>query len=351
MKELINAESKRQMVLDAAQIIASYGTNGVAIGELVNKLNYDLNERYIKTVVKTVLIASLGKNNVLRGERRGARYVIDDLDMAVKLINDHFDRSMNSLQLWELYADVADYISKTPAVTDRMVAEEFGVEPEFLDSMNSALLEYGTELEFYKITSNGTKLRLTSNTLTVIQGKINDLTPKVDKVEKVKKLIPLPEDKRKMLQERLLNVIYYLNLGETDIRIIAKVYEDRFKETIKFPTIHSLMDKVPGVKRFGESYQVTDIHTAIGYINPIKANVKIDVAVKKGTDVSAYKNLRYSRELGDYDMYILEDKNSYDIIIQILDLILMGASIDPIIVKRVRDIVSANMSSGHKTLL
>lgn len=348
-KIVVDSEQKRQLVLDLAKVIADSGDEGVSLNELVLGVNSDFDNNYVIGVIRRDLVACLGK--ITRGERRWSRYYIDDLDIAVKLINDHFDRKMNDLQLWELYADIAEYIKDTPAVTDKMVTEEFGIDLEVLDKMNSDLVEYGSNLDFHKLTANGTKVRLGDNTLTVIDARINALKPKCDKVkvEEKKNLIPLPEDQKRMIQERILHIIYYFN--KISIKDIAAEYKVRFNEDLKFLTIRSFMDKMPGIYHYNEVYQVKDINAALEHINPIKSIIRIDVALKSGTDVSAYKNMRYSRTLGDYDIYILEDKTSYNVVTQVLDLILIGASIDSKIVDQVKNILKINMSIGHKIIL
>ena len=49
--------------------------------------------------------------------------------------------------------------------------------------------------------------------------------------------------------------------------------------------------------------------------------------------------------------YILEDDNSYDLIIQLLDLIVSGVSVNESIREIVMSIVIENMKTGKKVLL
>lgn len=358
-KRKMDREDQRQLVLDVAAIIAEKGVYGIRMGDLVNemKVNHDgIDIIYLKnTIIRVLLKKCLG--NIIQGEKAQARYMIDDLDIAIKLINDYFDRGMTPLEMWKLIKDICEYINdKEESCYIEEVADEFGVEMEFIDKVNSELTKYAVGFDFYKQTHRGTKVRVNENAMSVIDGMISDLeskepkpSPKKDESEgKDIKLKVLDEETRRRMQLRLIEIIYQkdsMSQGE-----ISRIYFKMYGDNLKYPVIESMLKKIPGIGHKNDQYWIKDIKDAIFSIDPFKSRVKVEVAVKKGMDVK-YSNMKKTLELTDHDIYMLEDDNSYDLITQLLDLILSGASVNESIREVVMSTVIENMKTGKKVLL
>ena len=359
-KKKMDREDQRQLVLDVAAVIAEKGVYGIRMGDLVNemKVNHnEINTIYLKnTIIKVLLKKCLG--NIIQGEKAQARYIIDSLDIAVKLINDYFDRGMTPLEMWRLIKDICEYInSKDESCYIEEVADEFGIEMEFIDKVNSELTKYAVGFDFYKQTHRGTKVKVNENAMSVINNMITDLeskepvksSPRKDstKGEDVK-LKVLDEETRRRIQLRLVEIIYQkdsMSQGE-----ISRIYFKMYGDNLKYSVIESMLKKVPGIGHKSDQYWIKDIKDAVFSIDPFKSRVKLEIAVKKGMSVG-YSNMKKTLELTDYDVYILEDDNSYDLIIQLLDLIVSGVSVNESIREIVMSIVIENMKTGKKVLL
>lgn len=360
-RKKMDREDQRQLVLDVAAVIAEKGVYGIRMGDLINEIKVNHNEIdtiYLKnTIIRVLLKKCLG--NIIQGEKAQARYVIDSLDIAVKLINDYFDRGMTPLEMWRLIKDICEYInSKDESCYIEEVADEFGVEMEFIDRVNSELTKYNIGFDFYKQTHRGTKVKVNENAMSVINGMITDLDSKYStkpistkkdetKGEEVK-LKVLDEETRRRIQLRLVEIIYQkdsMSQGE-----ISRVYFKMYGDNLKYSVIESMLKRVPGIGHKSDQYWIKDIKEAIFSIDPFKSRVKIEIAVKKGISIE-YSNMKKTLELPDYDIYILEDDNSYDLIIQLLDLIVSGVSVSESVRDTVMSIVMENMKTGKKVLL
>ena len=338
-KKKMDREDQRQLVLDVAAVIAEKGVYGIRMGDLVNEMKVNHNEIdtiYLKnTIIRVLLKKCLG--NIIQGEKAQARYIIDSLDIAVKLINDYFDRGMTPLEMWRLIKDICEYInSKDESCYIEEVADEFGVEMEFIDKVNSELTKYAVGFDFYKQTHRGTKVKVNENAMSVINNMITDLESKE----------PVKSSPRK--DSTKVEIIYQkdsMSQGE-----ISRIYFKMYGDNLKYSVIESMLKKVPGIGHKSDQYWIKDIKDAVFSIDPFKSRVKLEIAVKKGMSVE-YSNMKKTLELTDYDIYILEDDNSYDLIIQLLDLIVSGVSVNESIREIVMSIVIENMKTGKKVLL
>lgn len=72
---------------------------------------------------------------------------------------------------------------------------------------------------------------------------------------------------------------------------------------------------------------------------------------KKSLDLDKFKSIKFSREIDGLKIYKMKCSNNYESVIELLDLIVEGVSIDSEIVDRVMKIVKENMKSGNKFLL
>jgi hypothetical protein len=369
----LTKEDKRQICLDLSQVIHEAGEDGLSKSEIFEK--FEGNEEYSQSMYVEVLLTDfldcLGKNNVRRGERRWTRYVVDSQETAESIINDYFDSRMNELDKWELYKDICSYIHENGVVLDTEVSEHFTIELERIYEMNSELIKLNMNvgLDPFNKNSQGTKLRLFDGTLSEILSKIEKL--KIEENEKLnrkksesarnskmdkkdakdnKHIIPMDPKTKRIVQRNLLEIIYSDPKSSMTYSKISYEYRQRMGAGIQYNSIDSMLKGVPGVKLHKDYYEVTNIVEALEYVDPLRSKVRIEVGMRKGIKVE-YTNMRFSRELGEYNIYILEDDNKYELYIQILDLLLMGASIDEHVTTKVRHAVTSNMSRGMKSIL
>jgi hypothetical protein len=277
-----------------------------------------------------------------------------------------------------LYKDIAEFIESgdNGVRLDKEIIDEFRIELELLNNMNSNLIVMNVDaaLDPFNENSQGIKYRLKELTMNVIQNKVDELKEleakklreeKHKQLEKArasrwdkksednKNLIPLDPEAKKQIQLRLVELIY----SDPDSRMnqskLAFDYQRACGSSIKYSAIESMLRNVPGVSKNKDSYEVKNITEAIKYLDPFKAKVRIEVIFRDGTDdmVKYYKNMRLSRSIGEYKVYVLEDWNTYDLYTQIIQLMLNGASIDKNYTDKVNIMLISNMRNGRKSIL
>jgi hypothetical protein len=330
------------------------------------------------SVLRNEYIKAIGKHIATIGNKRSTKYVMDDQVTGEELVNNYFDGSMTELDQWLLYKDIAEFIESgdNGVRLDKEIINEFRIELELLNEMNSNLIVFNSDaaLDPFNENSQGIKYRLKELTMNVIQNKVNELEEleakklreeKHKQLEKArasrwdkksednKNLIPLDPETKKQIQLKLVELIY----SDPDSRMnqskIAFDYQRACGNNIKYSAIESMLRNVPGVSKNKDSYEVKNITEAIKYLDPFKAKVRIEVIFRDGTDdmVKYYKNMRLSRSIGEYKVYVLEDWNTYDLYTQIIQLMLNGASIDKSYTEKVSIMMLSNMKEGKKSIL
>lgn len=380
MAKLSN-EDKRQVCLDLIEEICKAGSEGIAKSELLNKMKSK--EGYSIDVYENVLlneyVGAIGKNNATKGVRRWTRYVLDDQSIAEGLVNDYFDSRMTELDRWILYRDIAEFVDgkEYKVASEAEVMGNFCIQLPVLVEMNAQLTLMNAPLDYPEGSKNG-KFKLSEHTMAVINAKITELEAEkalkvrderrknleLARASKLKKnqkevdvshLKPLDSETRKKIQLRLVNIIYSAPKSKLEISGISFNYHNTYGENIKYNAIESMMKNIPGVSRSKDLYKVDDITKSMLYLDPIRAKVKIDVVFERNTinemELKRYENMRFSRSIGGCDIYMLEDWNTYDLYIQLMNLLLMGASIDKVYAEKVKSVMVTNMSIGKKSIL
>lgn len=354
----MSLEDERQIMLDIALVISNYGTDGASMGEIQEEIEKKHQGINVANLVKVKLSKCLGK--ISKGERRWVKYIIDDLDVACQLINQYYDSGMTEYELWNLRKSICEYIIENPGVTTEKICDEFSIEDQFLDEMNSELVKYNVGLNFYKSTNKGTKVRIDNEmTIPCLNGIIEDVRKKESpkhpsKVESTeessRKLSRMDPLMKKKIQSRLVEIIYSKDRMST--YDISKRYIKIYKEDMKYQTIDSMMSGVPGVGHSKDGYYwIKDINESMNYVDPIKGLVDLEIVSKDSIDLEKYPNIKFSREFEGLKIYKLKCRNEYSVILDIFDLILSGVSIDTEVREKVIDIVKNNLKAGDKYLL
>lgn len=377
MATRLSNEDKRHICLDFVDEICKAGPDGISKLDLINKVT-KLNEgRYFiddyEPVFDKEYISAIGKNNAKKGERRWTRYIIDDQSIAEKLVNDYFDDRMTELDKWILYREIAKFVdSKEHKVaSESEVIENFCIELSVLVEMNTQLTLLNVPLDYPEGSKNG-KFKLSDHTLAVINNKIaeleseeakkaaNEKRKNLELARKAKKegkgnpdrngnLLPLDPKEKKKIQLKLVELIYEAGQPVTSRQLSAS-YQYKYGHAVRYNTVESFLKNIPGIGFKNDQYRVNDLNQALSYLNPLRSRVRFEVVVSSGVVID-YKNMAFSRSIGVYDIYILDDINSYDLYIQILELMLIGASIDSSITDKVKKAMIDNMKCGKKSIL
>ena len=138
--------------------------------EIVNtmKTKYNLPEGMIIRILRKELPKSVG--NCLIGSKRYAKYVIDNLDVAVQLVNSYYDSLMTDAEKYQLYSDIVKFIHEGNHRI-KVIMNEFMIQEDTLDKINQTLLLYNQSLDFYKIG----KVRVSEDSYVRILGILRSL--------------------------------------------------------------------------------------------------------------------------------------------------------------------------------
>jgi archaellum component FlaD/FlaE len=374
----MNKSDKRRVLCRMAEIISEYGKDGISKSDLINEIypefQDDFSEENLIYLLRVNLPEAIG--NIVSGARRWAKYVIDDKSVAIDLINDYYNSKMTELEKWLNFEEACDFIESDNHCTRESIERQFGCN---MDKIDEELAKYNAGLDYYKVTSHGTRVRLGENTRGILNGIISELEnaenePEKSKVEKPKTkklkmntvephksiskashLVEMTDEDRKIVMRNIVEILYARGSSMT-INDIRNNYYKKFG-AISYDSVECMLKRMKGLRRTertqneDDKYSITNLNECLYSISPYLAKVRIEVAIDSSINVDEYANMELIMNIGEKSIYLIEDDNSHDLYAQLFTLWTKGAKFSDKITSNLIRVINDSLKSTEKSII